>query len=138
MSSEVEQNDLDIQRVLRAEIRHLRIRQEVEIALIHAYYAMKMGEPVRSQTTLEQQAELLASSPLFDDQWYEKAYLHNGQGGMVATQHYIRAGSFEGLNPGPDFDTMAYYWANPDVAKAGWPALVHYIQFGKSEGRPLE
>lgn len=132
-----DQCDLDIQRLLRTEIRELRHRHEVEIALLHAYYSMKLNGPAADQPAIEDQVLLLAESPLFDDQWYVESYPEAVQGNMSSAEHYLSMGAFEGRDPGPAFETMAYYLANPDVAQAGWPALVHYLQCGQAEGRPL-
>lgn len=133
-----EQSELDIQAVLRAEIKELQFRHEVEIALIHATYAMALNGPAEGLPTIEQQVALILQSPLFDAQWYLNTNRDVAESAMDAAGHYIVAGAFEGRNPGPAFDSKAYYLANPDVADAGWPALVHYIQFGKTEGRELD
>ena len=42
---------------------------------------------------------------------------------------------YDGRDPGPAFQTMAYYRANPDIARAGWPALSHYLMYGRAAGR---
>jgi hypothetical protein len=42
------------------------------------------------------------------------------------------------LPAGPeDFDADLYYAANPDVKNAGMPALQHWLDFGRQEGRAL-
>ena len=78
----------------------------------------------------------LERSPLFDTQWYARAYSDCG-GPEGACAHYLRQGAFDGNDPGPDFDTNGYYAANPDVRAAGWPALAHYLLHGKREGRHI-
>ncbi|RIV83515.1 hypothetical protein D2V17_13060 [Aurantiacibacter xanthus] len=137
MSTRAEQSDLEIQAVLRAEIRDLQFRHEVEIALLHATYALILNGPAEGLPTLAEQTRLTLDSVLFDTDWYLETYSDVAQSGMVPAEHYVRAGAFEGRDPGPKFATMAYYFANPDVAEAGWPALVHYVHSGKTEGRPL-
>ncbi|MEN7538099.1 hypothetical protein [Aurantiacibacter flavus] len=137
MSMNADQSDLDIQRILRAEIRALKERHALEITLIHAMYAIADNGPADGQPSVKRQTEILAQCPLFDADWYDETYPAYAKSGMSAAQHYVCAGAFAGHNPGPDFDTMAYYLANPDVAQAGWPALVHYLEVGQSEGRTL-
>lgn len=84
-----------------------------------------------------QMAVALRLSPLFVPEWYIARHPEAGEGREAAISHYLRFGSYIGADPGPDFDTMAYYTANPDVAEAGWPALAHYLIHGRSEGRLL-
>lgn len=131
-----EQADLCIQKLLRIEIRELRHRHEVEIALLHAWYTMRLHGPADDQPSIEEQTSLVATSSLFDQQWYVEHQPRAELGDLSAAEHYVREGAFMGLNPGPEFDTMAYYLANPHVAKAGWPALVHHLQHGPAVGEP--
>jgi len=137
MSMSVDQADLDIQRILRAEIRDLRERHQLKIALLHILYAVAMNGPRKGLPSLEAQEALIRQSPLFDEAWYMKAYPDVAASDISAAGHYVRAGAFEGRDPGPNFDSMAYYLANRDAASAGWPALAHYESVGKAEGRPL-
>jgi hypothetical protein len=51
--------------------------------------------------------------------------------------HYSTDGFREGRDPGANFDNEFYYAANPDVRAAGLNPLAHYLQFGESEGRPI-
>lgn len=137
MEWSAERSDLEIQAVLRAEIRDLQFRHKVEIALLHATYEMVLNGPAKGLPSLEHQIGLLRQAPHFDSHWYMQTYRDIAGTGIDAAEHYVRAGAFEQRNPGPDFDTMNYYLANPDVAEAGWPALVHYLHCGLTEGRPL-
>lgn len=86
---------------------------------------------------LDRQTEALGASDLFDADWYLETYPDLAGSGIAPAEHYLRAGSFEGRNPGPNFDTMGYYMANPDILPSGWPALAHYVMFGAAEGRSL-
>ena len=49
--------------------------------------------------------------------------------------HYLHTGWRDGLDPGPWFDTSYYVDANPDVRSSGLNPLVHYLLFGRDEGR---
>lgn len=131
------QSELDIQRVLRAEIRDLQARHLVEINLIHAAYDMALNGPGAGLPTIDEQVALITGSALFDRDWYLSSNPDVAEGAVDPAIHYVCAGTFEGRRPGPEFDGMAYYYVNPDVAKAGWPALVHYLCHGKAEGRKL-
>ena len=46
-------------------------------------------------------------------------------------------GSAELRQPSLDFDPNAYLAANPDVAAAGTEPIVHFINWGRAEGRIL-
>ena len=137
MSSDSDRFDLSVQRLLRREIRDLHRRHDIEIALVHASYRMQLQGPGSSQPAIKSQVRMVADSPLFDWRWFADRCSLALRDSMAAAEYYVRAGSFAGLDPSADFETMAYYFANPDVANAGWPALVHYLQIGKAECRPL-
>ncbi len=112
-------------------------KHRLEITLLHTMYAVARGGPIRGVPPVRKQVDLLMQSALFDAAWYLGAYADAAQADMPAAEQYVRSGAYEGRNPGPDFDSMAYYLANPDVAEHGWPALVHYEAFGRAEGRAL-
>ena len=67
--------------------------------------------------------------------WCLETYPDVAENGMEPARHYALHGALDGRNPGPDFDTMAYYRANRDVAQRGFNALVHYEIFGRKEKR---
>lgn len=137
MNNDSDRFDLNIQRLLRREIRELHRRHDVKIALVHASYRMQLRGPADGLPAIESQVRMVADSPLFDWRWFADRCSVALRDSMAAAEYYVRAGSFAGLDPSADFETMAYYFANPDVANAGWPALVHYLQIGKAECRPL-
>lgn len=91
--------------------------------------------PSATLPALSAQAQALAADPLFDPDWYLARHPDVAGAGQDPATHYLRAGAFEGRDPGPAFDTMAYYAANPDIAHAGWPALAHYLMYGRAAGR---
>lgn len=49
--------------------------------------------------------------------------------------HYITEGVAAGLDPSPAFCTRFYLLRNPDVAEAGVNPFLHYLRWGKVEGR---
>jgi glycosyltransferase involved in cell wall biosynthesis len=54
---------------------------------------------------------------------------------MDPLTHYASIGWKEGRWPRQDFDTAYYLESNRDVAKSGINPLLHYVLFGKIEGR---
>ena len=75
----------------------------------------------------------LSPHPLFDPTWY--AAQHDLPGGEPALRHFLLRGERAGLAPGPYFDVAWYRRTNPDVAAAGVNSLVHYVEYGRREGR---
>lgn len=84
-----------------------------------------------------EQLRLIASSPLFDAQWYLATYTDVAAAGVDPAAHFLDTGWLEGRDPGPDFATSAYLKANADVARENLNPLVHFIEFGQSEGREV-
>jgi hypothetical protein len=81
--------------------------------------------------------KVIASSPLFDSNWYLSSYPDVAKAGLDPIAHYLEYGTAEPLNPGPNFDAVWYLRANPDVAAANMNPLVHYQENGIAEGRPI-
>ncbi|MDX2263829.1 MAG: glycosyltransferase [Hyphomicrobiales bacterium] len=52
-----------------------------------------------------------------------------------AAAHYVTTGAALGYDPCPEFRTMAYLAAHPDVRRSGHNPLAHYLEFGWREGR---
>ncbi|QDH71038.1 hypothetical protein [Marilutibacter alkalisoli] len=78
---------------------------------------------------------LVESSRLLDSQWYMQRYPDVGHLGVSAAEHYVRMGGAMLRDPGPGFSARDYLKSNPDVAAAGMNPLVHYLAFGRHEGR---
>ncbi|BAF72680.1 hypothetical protein [Sulfurovum sp. NBC37-1] len=70
--------------------------------------------------------------PYFDKEWYQKMF---NVYDICPIEHFLRYGSFEGKNPNPDFDVEWYLNEYPDVKESSLNSFVHFIQFGKVEGR---
>ncbi len=138
-----QRSDAEIQETLRAEIAQLRmentqIRQQmVKDALAHQAHIVWHQGHGENLPPLPEMIERLEKSPHFDAGWYAARDPGVQEAGLSPAEHYTRAGAYEGRDPGPDFDTMGYYLANPDVARSRWPALLHYEMFGRTEGRRL-
>lgn len=151
--------DADLQALLRAEIETLRrllMQREAEVmALLQQADAQARAaardqglyrmlgaarhsrlDRLRRHFTLRRQAAALLESGLLDAEWYAERHPECG-GSARAAMHYLLDGTYAGNDPGPEFDTMAYYRANPDVAAEGWAALAHYLLHGRAEGRAL-
>jgi len=79
--------------------------------------------------------ELVATSGLFDPDYYVRHNRDLGSRHRDLLKHYLERGWREGRNPGPQFDTGWYVDRYADVRKAAINPLLHYIRYGLSEGR---
>ena len=91
----------------------------------------------RSSRPEAKMAHLVASSDLFDRDWYLTQNPDVAANGIDPALHYVLHGAAEGRNPGPKFDTRWYLDTHGDVAAASFNPLVHYLQYGKAEGREI-
>jgi len=80
-------------------------------------------------------AAIVASSPLFDAEWYRISYPDVEADGVDPVAHYLNRGASELRNPSPHFDTAAYLDRYPDVRELGINPLYHYLRDGEREGR---
>lgn len=68
------------------------------------------------------------------DFYIEQVFGDTGFSGDVA-MHYLAYGEVNDFRPNNNFDPKYYRRANPDVATAGGSLFVHYLNFGRNEGR---
>ncbi|WGL16396.1 glycosyltransferase family A protein [Microbulbifer bruguierae] len=84
------------------------------------------------------EVELIRDSGLFDEPFYRSQCSFTAvqfKSPEELIQDYILVGGFVGRDPSADFDSDWYLSANPDVKSAKVNPLLHYVQYGKSEGR---
>jgi hypothetical protein len=78
-------------------------------------------------------AEILRTSPLFDADWYRRAYPDVALLDMDPALHYVRYGAPLGRDPGPAFNTRFYLVATPGLAGTQVNPLLHFLA-GAPEG----
>jgi hypothetical protein len=78
---------------------------------------------------------LVGESPYFDEMFYRRTYPGVVLSGEQALRHYMTKGWKKGLRPSAKFDGDGYLDLYPDVEAAQINPLVHYLRFGKAEGR---
>lgn len=83
------------------------------------------------------QARVIATSGLFDRDWYLATYDDVRQAGIDPVRHFLHHGASERRDPGPHFDTGHYLRLYPDIAGNGMNPLLHYLQAGWREGRSI-
>ncbi|WMS42158.1 hypothetical protein RDV64_19130 [Acuticoccus sp. MNP-M23] len=83
-------------------------------------------------------AEFVAAiEPLFDERYYLSRYPHVRERDISPAEHYIREGWQQGFDPAPWFSTDGYIAINADTAVGDLPPFVHYVLYGRAEGRTI-
>lgn len=83
---------------------------------------------------MREKNEILASG-LFDPSWYLEKNADVKMLGMDPLEHYLWLGARLKRDPGPRFDSEKYLSTYDDVARRNYNPLLHYIRYGKAEGR---
>ncbi|MDQ2078334.1 glycosyltransferase family A protein [Marinimicrobium sp. ABcell2] len=97
-----------------------------------------LGRKTRRLPLVNIEGRQVLASGLFDAEFYcqqLKGREDEAQGIRAPLKHYLHTGGFEGLDPGPNFDSDWYLAVYPDVRAVGLNPLVHYVQHGLAEGR---
>jgi hypothetical protein len=109
-------------------------------------YYSKLGYPLglawraittRSRAPLRDwRAErVIATSGLFDKEWYLKNNPDVAARRIDPVRHYVSFGARELRDPSPLFSTRSYLLHNPDVATARMNPLAHFALYGRMERR---
>lgn len=97
-----------------------------------------MRRPRRSLVRLrvrEDDVELIRGSEYFDADWYMAQVTDRVITEREAPRDYLARGWREGLSPSEVFDGPWYLSVNADVVDSGLEPLVHFLRFGRAEGR---
>jgi hypothetical protein len=73
------------------------------------YWAITFQLPRRMKTErlLARRMQILARSPLFDTQWYQRNYPDVVAAGVDPLHHFCEYGMYEGRSPGPAADASS-------------------------------
>ncbi|WP_454692321.1 glycosyltransferase family 4 protein [Achromobacter aloeverae] len=85
------------------------------------------------RSRLQNDLELLAASNLFDPIWYVKNY--PDVQGHNPYLHFLKNGGSERREASLNFNSASYLSMYPDVDGLHINPLIHYLRFGKREGR---
>ena len=77
--------------------------------------------------------ELSVLATAFDEAYYRRQYPGLPEGSALV--HYIEAGWRLGYDPCPGFSTLFYLERSPDVRRANLNPFLHYLKWGRPEGR---
>jgi hypothetical protein len=89
----------------------------------------------RQQKQNQADAHQIRTSALFDAEWYLQQYPDVVE--FDPAEHYLRFGLLQDRQPGPQFDSVWYADNYTDVRSSGTNPLLHYLRFGKREGRRI-
>lgn len=131
-----------------AELRNVMDQQTQEIeALAKAYdneiqKKNRRNYPFRSvfkslekSRKTKELIKLVEESGLFDSRWYAEKHPEMVSSGISPVKYFVDRGLFEDHDPGPNFSCEKYRKKYADVAKAKTPAFLHFLRYGKFEGR---
>ncbi len=82
-----------------------------------------------------QDIQLIKTSDYFDQKAYQEKYLKEGDDDLTALEHFCTIGWLKGCSPSPRFSIEWYLENNPDVKASGINPLLHFLRYGKNEGR---
>ena len=71
----------------------------------------------------------------FDASWYLYSYPEAEASGVDVFVDYMTAGWRARRDPSPAFSTNAYLLRYPDIAQSGMNPFMHWVLFGRAEGR---
>jgi hypothetical protein len=144
--TELDSSDQTIRDISSDAVKHAFSRQLVPLTKLVSdavretllVITRRRAHQVSDLTSLCGDAELVATSQLFDPRWY---LAHASRGDIEARRnpvlHYLTHARKQRTSPGPAFDSQSYLLHNPDVAAAGMDPLVHYLRHGATEGRKI-
>ncbi len=78
-----------------------------------------------------------AIEPLFDERYYLSRYPHVRERDISPVEHYVREGWQQGFDPAPWFSTDGYMRINTDTGVGDMAPFVHYVMYGRAEGRTI-
>lgn len=84
--------------------------------------------------TQRNEVAMIASSGLFDENWYRERHLIHAEGLEPAIEHYVRVGASTNARPHPLFDVAWYAGRYLSSGNNSLTPLGHYIKFGRRGG----
>ncbi|MCK0753258.1 class I SAM-dependent methyltransferase [Chromohalobacter japonicus] len=138
--AEVERQAKEIQQLIASLEAYRRPRVDVDPRDYRLELYTKKRRSRKEKAQIERHRQVIASSPLFDAEWYLAQYPDVANDPKLArdpARHYLLFGGYEGRNPGPGFDSNFYQTNNPDVLYRGMNPLLHYMECGEAEQRQV-
>ena len=89
----------------------------------------------RSKAPINPLVAVVQKSPYFDNEWYSRYYLQQRLNITPLSDFFTN--KVYDKNPGPIFYSQEYLYLNPDVKMHSINPFLHYVRFGKYEGRSI-
>lgn len=102
------------------------------------YFDTRNAFEINEAKQLDMQYNIIASSGLFDINYYMETYPDVKLAGIDPILHYIIYGAIENRNPAEFFNTKYYAENYKDVAESGLNSFIHYILYGKIQNRKVK
>lgn len=113
--------------------RSVAIRFSQDIARVNEFYReLAINQLISRGMTVSDEVNIIRKSGLFDQKWYSKFYKVSDKNMEL---HFCTSGWKKGMSPFPFFGIKYYYENNKDVARNLINPLIHFILFGRHEGR---
>ena len=110
------------------------LREAEKLSLIAWQNNFDKSNPARRR---KEDYVTIRESGLFDSEYYLTTYEDVRNAKCDALSHFVSNGVRELRNPNNTFDSARYLLANGDVSVTGANPFVHYILYGRKEGRVL-
>ncbi len=95
---------------------------------------MSTNGPQQITAALDERADRLRRSGLFDESFYRRSYADVTGSGLDPLMHYLQFGEREGRCANPLFDEHWYRAQHPEADASGLDPLRHYLEVGAAAG----
>src|SRR3954471_15079374 len=112
----------------------LGIAPSAVMNILRIWRTVAKGAAWRLQRKRHRGYDLIASSGLFDADYYLSRSEEIEAERTDPLKHYLEKGWRNGQNPNPYFDTLWYLETYPEVARSRSEPLLDYLQFGWRAG----
>lgn len=106
-----------------------------QVPFLHYLFEVVGEDALRGLFVAQPPIVLQAICDHFDTAWYIYNYPDVEASGQDALIHYMTVGWRKNYDPSREFSTRAYLLRHADVVEAGLMPFVHWVTFGRLEGR---
>ena len=114
---------------------HSGIRGTSHVPFLHYLFEVVGEDALRELFVAQPPIVIQAICDQFDTDWYLYNYPDVEASGHDALIHYMTVGWRKNYDPSREFSTRAYLLRHTDVVEAGVMPFLHWVMFGRSEGR---
>ena len=96
------------------------------------------GVKSSSGTDCNSHMVLIQSIGLFQAKWYSETYFKSELSEEKCLENFLKTGYMQGYDPSPAFSCSSYFLKYPDILKLNLNPYVHYLEYGRFEGREID